>query len=161
MKVNKFNTRDAANIPKTLHLRDPFSQETIRDENGDTLDIRVYGAKSDVSRNAIKANERHYGKKFLTDEQAGEAGAKYLAAITAGWSENIENDDGPYKDAVQMYLEQDWIAEQVGLFSRDITNYDPTRTSELSCGSGSSPGYTRSRKVKTQRQSEAEAEGSK
>lgn len=167
MKVNKFNTRNASNIPRTLHLRDPFNQQAanqvIVDENGKTLDFQVYGARSDISRNALKATERKYGKKHLTDEQAVRSGAEYLAAITAGWSDNVEDDDGPipysYENAVNLYIKEDWIAEQVGLFSRDITNYDPTRSGELKHGSDNSPGFTRSQKTKTEKEKQPQKAG--
>lgn len=154
MKVNKFNTRDAANIPQTLRLKDPFTQQLIKEEDGSTLDIYVYGAKSDISRNALKNSQRKYGKT-PTEDEAQRSGAEYLAALTQGWNKNIEDDNGPipfsFENAVQLYMKQDWIAEQVGLFSRDIANYDPTRSGGLKFGSDNSPGSTQSQKTRTEK----------
>jgi hypothetical protein len=54
---------------------------------------------------------------------------KFLAAITAGWSANIEMNGEPLKynheNAVKLYLEQDWIGKQVLDFAQDMANYDP------------------------------------
>ena len=126
MKVDKFNVQKACNIPKKLSLVDPFSGETIIDDDGKTLDIFVYGIKSSIARNAIKDRDRKYGNiKKMTPEQQSKSGAEFLAALTQGWSENIENDDGLYKSAIDMYVDQDWIAEQVQEFSMQLDNFDP------------------------------------
>lgn len=153
MKINKFNTRDASNKPQKLSLVDPFSGETIIDDDDRTLDVYVYGIQSDVARNAIKARDRKFGKnKNLTDDQATQSGAEFLAAITQGWTDNIENDDGaiPYsrENAIELYKEEDWIARQVSTFSMDLVNFDPKRLSESASGSGSSHGSTRPPKSK-------------
>ena len=126
MKVDKFNVQKACNVPKKLSLVDPFSGETIIDDDGKTLDIFVYGIKSSIARNAIKDRDRKYGNiKKMTPEQQSKSGAEFLAALTQGWSENIENDDGLYKSAIDMYVDQDWIAEQVQEFSMQLDNFDP------------------------------------
>lgn len=126
MKVDKFNVQKACNVPKKLSLVDPFSGETIIDDDGKTLDLFVYGIKSSIARNAVKERDRKYGNiKKMTPEQQAKSGAEFLATLTQGWTENIENDDGAYKSAVDMYLEQDWIAEQVQDFAMKLDNFDP------------------------------------
>ena len=59
-------------------------------------------------------------------------GAKFLAAITAGWSHNLELNGEPLKfnreNAVKLYMDQDWIGKQVLDFSQDMSNYDPKHT---------------------------------
>ena len=156
MKLSKFNTTDACNIPQKLSLRDPFSGEVLKDEDGRTVDIYVYGFQSDVSRNALRERDRKYGKtKEMDDEVATQAGAEYLAAITHGWSETVENDDGPLpfnrKNAIELYKEQDWLARQVNLFSMDLRNYDPKRLSESDSGPDDSVGSTRARQTPSKR----------
>lgn len=145
MKINKFNTTNASNVPQTLSLADPFTGETLVDENDDTLDIYVYGIQSDASRNAMKARDRQYGKQTkLSDEKAAQSGAEFLAALTHGWSGNIEDDDGPIQHsreaAIELYKSQDWIAKQVQQFSMDLANYDPKRSSGSGSGSAASHG---------------------
>ena len=126
MDISKLNVKKACGVPKRMSLVHPFSGETLIDEDGKTLDIFVYGIKSDVARNAVKARDRKYGSvKSMTHEQQAQSGAEFLAALTQGFTDNIESDNGLYKDAVTMYLEQDWIAEQVQAFSMNIGNYDP------------------------------------
>lgn len=161
MKVTDLNTREASNVAQTLHLKDPYSKtgKLLRDEDGRTVDIYIYGVSSDASRNAVKERERRYGKKeSLSDEEASDIGAEYLASITAGWSDNLEDDDGPIKftheNAKQLYKEQDWIAIQISQFAMDLSNYDPKKGSSRSgTGSNISPGRKRPRKGKTNRAS--------
>lgn len=156
MRVTDLNTRDASNVARTLSLKDPYSAtgELLRDDDGSTVDIYLYGVNSDQSRNAVKDRERRYGKsEELSDDEAAEIGAEYLAAITAGWSENLENDDGPipfsHANAKKLYKEQDWIANQVSRFAMDLSNYDPKKDSSKSgTGSATSPGRKQRRKAK-------------
>lgn len=154
MRVTDLNTRDAANQARTLKLQDPYSKsgELLKEEDGRTVDIYVYGAASDAGRNAIKERQRQYeNREDLTDEESAEIGAEYLAAITAGWSDNMEGDDGPipfnHRNAKKLYKEQDWIATQVMKFAMDLSNYDPKKGSSASgSGSDTSHGSTQRRK---------------
>ena len=132
MDISKLNVKKACGVPRRMSLVHPFSGETLIDEDGKTLDLFIYGIKSDVARNAVKDRDRKYGSvKKMTQEQQAQSGAEFLAALTQGFTENIEGESGPYKTgntyeaAVRMYLEQDWIAEQVQAFSMNIGNYDP------------------------------------
>lgn len=151
MRVADLNTRAASNNAQTLSLKDPFSKtgELLRDEDGSTVDIYIYGMSSDASRNALKERERRYGKKEeLSDDEAADFGAEYLASITAGWSDNLEDDDGPitfsHANAKRLYQEQDWIALQVSQFAMDLSNYDPKKSlSKSGTGSGTSRGRKR------------------
>lgn len=154
MKITKYNTRDASNVPGKLCLVDPFTDELLIDEDGKTVDIYIYGMQSDIARNARKTRDRKYGKvKNLTDDQASKSGAEFLADITQGWSGNLEDDDGPVtfnRDAaVSLYLDQDWIANQVLKFAADLSNYDPKHLSESASMSADSHGSSASRKNKT------------
>lgn len=153
MKVRHFNTIDACNVPRPLSLVDPFNGETLLDEEGNTLDIMVYGLKSDVARNAIKARDRKWGKRAeLSEDEAQESGAEYLAALTHSVGANIETDRGPVKthqDKLDLYKEEDWIAQQVINFSNRLANYDPKRWGKSGRGSNASAGSTQSQKGKS------------
>jgi len=151
MKITNFNTTDASNVAQKLSLADPFTGETIIDENDQTLDIMVYGIQSDMARNAMKSRDRKYGKQNkLSDEQAAQSGAEFLASITQGWSGNIEDDSGVIafsRDAaIELYKTQDWIARQVQQFSMDLGNYDPKKWNESGRGLNISPGSKPSQK---------------
>jgi len=147
MKISQFNTNTACNIPRVLSLRDPFTGEVLKDESGKTLDFWVYGAHSDQARNASKNRDRQKDA-----DNAEQVGAEFLASLTQGWSGNIEDDNGPiefsFKNAVNLYLNQDWIALQVLTFSQNLGNYDPKRYRKSADGSGSEPGSTPRRKGK-------------
>ena len=130
MDLSKFNTTLASDQEQKLSLINPFTEELIVDEIGNTLDIYVYGIKSTAARNAHAERERRAGKNSkLSFEASMREGAKFLAAITAGWSANIEMNGEVLKftrdNAFKLYMEQDWIGKQVLDFSQDMSNYDP------------------------------------
>lgn len=132
MIISKFNTRDASNVPHKMSLNDPFTKEVLRDEDGRTLDFFVYGIQSDASRNARKARVRKYGKGDLSGAVAEQAGAEFIAEITQGWSDNIEDEQGKIKytgieSAAELFKKHDWIATQVYEFAMNLENFDPKR----------------------------------
>lgn len=130
MDLSSFNTTAASDIPQTLELRDPFTQQVLRDDDGDPVTIDLYGMRSSHGRNANAIRQRRQ-KKDLSDDEAAQYGAEFLAALTAGWSKNLELDDGPLaftqKNAIRLYKEQDWVASQALEFAADLGNYDPKR----------------------------------
>lgn len=139
MKLSKFNTVSACNQPSTLSLRDPFTREVIVDEKGKTLDIYVYGLQSDVARSARKERDRKFGKdNELTEDQKEQVGSEFLAAITHGWSDNIEDDNGVIKysrqSAAALYRAEDWVASQVTSFFVELSNFDPKRSRKSPAG---------------------------
>lgn len=154
MKISNFNTTTACNVPRKLSLRDPFTNDLLVDDEGNTLDFYVYGAHSDVSRNARRDSERRTKSGKLSDEESAKIGAEYLAKVTQGWSANIEDDDGPIefnqKNAMKVYLSEDWIAGQVLNFSQGLGNYDPKLYEKSGSGSENAPGSIASRKAQKQ-----------
>jgi len=129
MDITKYNTTVASDNAQTLHLRDPFTDEILVDENGDTVDIYLYGIQSTAARNAVAERERKSNKKDLTEEESNLVGAEFLAALTVGWSDNIEMNGEKlkynHKNAISLYLEQDWIGQQVIAFVSHLENYAP------------------------------------
>lgn len=130
MDIRKFNTTAACDVAQTLQLRDPFTGALLREEDGSTVDLQLYGMHSTHGRNADAARKRKT-RNNLTDEESAQVGAEFLAALTAGWSKNLEVDGEPlkysHKAAVQLYLNEDWIARQALEFVADLSNYDPKR----------------------------------
>jgi hypothetical protein len=102
---------------------------------------------SDMARNAINDRQR----KKSEQEDDAKIGAEYLAAITMGWSKNVEDDNGPIeysqKAAVALYMEQDWIARQVLGFSTDLGNFNPQLYEKPSGGSKKERGSIASQKA--------------
>lgn len=154
MNINERNPARAAGTPQVMHLADPFTGETMTGEDGAPICFWVYGMKSDVARNAWKERARRYGddESALSPDDRAAAGAELLAAITQGWSSNLEDDTGmiPFSKerAVSLYLEHDWIAEQVLRFAGNVRNYDPKRMKPSEYGSSNSDGSTQRRKSK-------------
>lgn len=151
----RFNVTEACSTPRKMNLKDPFTQMVLKDPDGNTYDFYIYGAQSDIGRNALKERERRYGKNtVLGDEENAEVGAEYLAKVTQGWSNNLESlyDEEvtevayTHKRAVELYKEEDWIARQVIDFSLNTANYDPKRFLSSGAGSESSPGSKPPRK---------------
>ncbi len=129
MDITKYNTTVASDNAQTLNLKDPFTNEVLIDEDGNTVDIYLYGVQSTAARNAVAERERKSNKKDLTDEQSKELGAEFLAKLTVGWSDNIEVEGEKlkhtYNNAVALYMEQDWIGQQVIAFVSSLENYAP------------------------------------
>lgn len=146
MKISKFNTTLACNVPRKLSLRDPFTGELIKDDSG-TIDFYIYGMLSDVARNADKDKTRQKAQGM--DDEA--IGAEFLARITQGWTPNLEDDSGPiaysHDAAVALYLSQDWIARQVLQFAGTMGNFDPRRYEKQSDGSKKGRGLTAPQKA--------------
>lgn len=128
MDVRQFNTTAASDIAKTLSLRDPFTGELLREEDGSTVDLYLYGVQSTHGRNAHASKQRKQ-KGPLSDDESARVGAEFLAALTAGWSKNLEVDGETLKfnqkNAIHLYLAEDWIARQALDFVADLSNYDP------------------------------------
>lgn len=145
MNVNQYNTTLACNIPRKLSLRNPYNGETLRDAKGNTVDIYLYGMLSDHARNAVKSQARH------EDRQDDQVGGEILAALTQGWSDNLEDDDGPIpftrERAARLYIEQDWIANQVLAFVKDLGNFNPRLYETRSDGSKRKRGSTAPREA--------------
>lgn len=129
MDITKYNTTVASDNAQTLNLKDPFTNQVLIDEDGNTVYIYLYGVQSTAARNAVAERERKSNKKDLTDEQSKELGAEFLAKLTVGWSDNIEVEGEKlkhtYNNAVALYMEQDWIGQQVIAFVSSLENYAP------------------------------------
>lgn len=129
MDISKFNTVSASNKARALKLKNPFTNEYIEDENGNNLEIMLYGVKSTAGKNALAERDRSGKNDKLTDEENKKIGIEFLAALTAGWSDNFELGDEKLKynreNAIRLYQSEDWIADQVYLFVMNLKNYDP------------------------------------
>lgn len=120
MNLSKYNPQKAK--PQTLELKNPESRGVIRDGKGRPVTITVNSMQSSIARNFfIDLNKRGASMK---DE--GEA-VRLAAALTVGWSDNIETDDGKIAfsedNAVKLYEAEDWIGAQVIDFAGDPSNF--------------------------------------
>lgn len=134
MDIAKLSPRKAADGGAVLHLKDPATGDPLYDENGDPITVEVLGADSDVVKEKRREIERRRAKGEDIDE--AESGADFLAAITVGWQGIGLHGSKPlkfsYANARKLYLDPDaeWVAGQVGPFSRDRRNYVKNRPSD-------------------------------
>lgn len=129
MDIAKYNTTLASDQAQTMSLKDPFTGEILVDEDGQTIDFYLYGIQSTAARNALAERERRSNKGKPSSEESLRLGAEFLAALTSGWSHNIEIEGETlpysYSNAVTLYMEQDWIGQQVIQFVNNLENYAP------------------------------------
>jgi hypothetical protein len=130
MDLSQLNTTKASDIPRACSLVDPFTNEILVDDDGKTIDIFLYGMKSTAARTAT-ANRGRRSKANHSDEEVARMGAEFLADLTHGWSDNLhigeERLDYSRANATKLYMDHDWIAEQVLQFARELENFDPKR----------------------------------
>ena len=126
MDLSKLSVRAASSKGAVLHLKDPATKEPLFD--GDKpVTITVLGSEGDAVRAKFKDIESRRVKGDDVDNET--AGAEMLAVLTAAWSGIALHSDEPlecnFDNAVKLYLDPDaeWIAEQVGPFSRNRRNY--------------------------------------
>jgi len=121
MKLGDFDLASQAESGFTFNLAHPVSGEkldaqiTVRGHDSPTYRNATYAIVERIK--AIKEPEKR------PQEDRDKDGAELLAAVTVGW-ENIEDDQGQpitfsKEKAVEIYLQFDWIAEQV---KREVYN---------------------------------------
>jgi hypothetical protein len=126
MDLSKFNTQRACDISASVKLRNPFTAELLKDENGNYLEIQIMGFHSTAARNILTAQKRRRNSGTLSDEDAG---AELLAILTTGWSDNVqlggERLEFSRANAQKLYLSESWVANQVTAFAAELGNYNP------------------------------------
>lgn len=128
MDITRFDPKAASDIPQTMRLINPFTRELLRDDDGNPVEFQMYGIQSSAGRNASAQRNRKQREK-LSDDETAKLGAEFLAALTVGWSDNLDlgDDSLPFSksNAAKLYVDQDWIARQALEFVTDIENYSP------------------------------------
>lgn len=124
MDLSKLNTRNAADKPAEMRLKNPYTGETIKGDDDKPVTFSLLGFQSSTARNLMTAQKRRKG-----EQDQDELGAELLATITTGWSNNFEIDgEKPKyskKAAEKLYLGQEWIALQCTRFAAELGNYNP------------------------------------
>ena len=128
MDLSTLNTNAASDIAKKMKLRNPFTNELIKDESESPIEFEVLGMQSQAGKNAI-ADQMRKSRADMTDEELDRNGAELLARLVVSWSDNIhlgkEKLSYSYENAVRLFMSEDWIAKQVLNFSTKLRNYDP------------------------------------
>lgn len=128
MDLAALNPIKACDVPADVTIRHPGYKTPLQSDEGEVLAVTVYGMQSTVARNAGAQAARDRTETSTEDEQA-EIGAKYLAALTVGWSDFLELNGEPlpfsFENAVKLYMQEDWLARQVYVFANNLVNYYP------------------------------------
>lgn len=132
MDLGNLSPRAAAAKGAKLHLKDPATGEPLFDGKK-PVTITLLGAEAEkVAEFSLALEKRRLKDPSITDE---EAGAEILAEMTLGW-ENIgfgDEADFPFstENAIKLYTDPrtEWVAGQVGPFSRDRRNFIQNRPS--------------------------------
>lgn len=130
----EFDVAGAVEEGATLHLVGPFDgkllyeQKTVKGAKVDIVDkpvtITLRGMESETVRNIAKKHSRKAAKGVTLDQEA--VGIETFQAVVIGW-ENIGDGSGPLEcnpaNVHKVFLEHDWIGQQVLAFAMDRTNF--------------------------------------
>lgn len=124
--INTLAARDTF----VLEIRHPESGEILRDDEGKTVSIELYGSASSIYRNAINAMNNRLTKTKRskpTAEQMREESTLLLVACTAKMN-NLGDESGVIKtkEQVKDLYEKDsmlWLRQQVDEAIGDIGNF--------------------------------------
>jgi hypothetical protein len=111
----------------TLTLKHPVNGEALTADNGELMQIVVYGVDSDRYRKVFADIARELGKnkkKQNDPELYDRATIKQLAGVTKDIKNVFENNE-EVKDAMYLYKTYPWIKEQVAEFVEDRENFLP------------------------------------
>jgi len=121
MDVSQINLKVAAEEGITVNLMHPTTGEPLKDEKGKSIAIIVLGKDSEKWQSVAKLNNTknssRYKNKPVPQSALETTLYDILAECTVSWSDSIEFDAVKLKctkeNALMMYQERNWIAEQV------------------------------------------------
>jgi hypothetical protein len=136
MDLSKFNLEAYAEKGADMELLDPIENEVLTQDNGDAVTIKLLGTDSKAYKNKNKSYQRARIAKMAKSRSkavdytvSDKDACDMLAACTVGWSgivvdkEVIEFSEGAAQD---LYMNYDWIREQVDAFVGDRANFFPS-----------------------------------
>ncbi len=130
MDLNDFNLTEKAEQGADLYLEHPGTGEAL-ESDGKKWAIRLAGTDSKQYRNKSRALQNKRLNKVAKGRKADFGGTdlescELLASCTLGWS-GLVKDGQPlefsYDAAVDLYMTQLWIREQVDVFVGERTNF--------------------------------------
>lgn len=127
MDLSNIDLEAAAEQGEKLYLEHPVTGETVRDDDGNAMWIKVIGTDSKAYNRAVSriASKRTRKKGQITIEQQAENAADLLASLSIDWYVvlNGETPDFSFEAAKQLYTEHKWIRQQVDDFAGDRANF--------------------------------------
>jgi len=121
MDLSQINLKVAAEDGIAVKLQHPVTGEYLKDEKGGSIVIKVLGKDSEKWQSVAKMNNTKNGSRYKNKPvpQSALEATLYdiLAECTVSWSDSIEFDGVKLKctkeNALMIYQERNWIAEQV------------------------------------------------
>jgi len=130
MDLAQFDLKEAANSGITVDLTHPITGETLEDEKGKNISIKILGRDSAKWQQAQKRNAAKNANKYrngkVPDAEVERQVRDLLAECTVSWSGIVYNEEVlkcTKENALMIYEKRTWIAEQMLEAAADRANY--------------------------------------
>ena len=130
MDLAQFDLKEAANSGISVDLAHPITGETLEDDKGKSINIKILGRDSAKWQQAQKRNAAKNANKYrngkVPDAEVERQVRDLLAECTVSWSGIVYNEEVlkcSKENALMIYEKRSWIAEQVLEAAADRANY--------------------------------------
>jgi hypothetical protein len=130
MDLAQFDLKEAANSGISVDLAHPITGETLEDDKGKSISIKILGRDSAKWQQAQKRNAAKNANKYrngkVPDAEVERQVRDLLAECTVSWSGIVYNEEVlkcSKENALMIYEKRSWIAEQVLEAAADRANY--------------------------------------
>jgi len=130
MDLAQFDLKEAANVGIDVYLVHPATGETLEDDKGKNISIKILGRDSAKWQQAQKRNAAKNANKYrngkVPDNEVERQVRELLAECTLSWSGIVYNEESlkcNKENALMIYDKRSWIAEQVLEAGADRANY--------------------------------------
>jgi hypothetical protein len=130
MDLAQFDLKEAANSGINVDLAHPITGETLEDDKGKSISIKILGRDSAKWQQAQKRNAAKNANKYrngkVPEAEVERQVRDLLAECTVSWSGIVYNEEVlkcSKENALMIYEKRSWIAEQVLEAAADRANY--------------------------------------
>ena len=130
MELAQFDLKEAANSGISVDLAHPITGETLEDDKGKSISIKILGRDSAKWQQAQKRNAAKNANKYrngkVPDAEVERQVRDLLAECTVSWSGIVYNEEVlkcSKENALMIYEKRSWIAEQMLEAAADRANY--------------------------------------
>jgi hypothetical protein len=130
MDLAQFDLKEAANSGISVDLAHPITGETLEDDKGKSINIKILGRDSAKWQQAQKRNAAKNANKYrngkVPEAEVERQVRDLLAECTVSWSGIVYNEEVlkcSKENALMIYEKRSWIAEQVLEAAADRANY--------------------------------------
>ena len=130
MDLAQFDLKEAANSGISVDIAHPITGETLEDDKGKSISIKILGRDSAKWQQAQKRNAAKNANKYrngkVPDAEVERQVRDLLAECTVSWSGIVYNEEVlkcSKENALMIYEKRSWIAEQMLEAAADRANY--------------------------------------